>query len=137
MKPGPLFCRMLPALALALLLCQGAAAEAPGQAMLNSIADAYSDAWWARLLGWIAVTLGVLNLALLGYMVRGLARGGWSLLGDLEWPIVATRRRQRALGRSLGALNAQLEDLEADRPRLNDSLKVARENLRAPGADGE
>ena len=137
MRAGSLSRSLFPTLALAVVLCHAAIAAEPGQAVLESIADAYDNAWWARLLGWVAVVLGVLNLAPLGYVTHRLARGGWSILGELEWPVVVTRRRQRALRRSLGALNAQLEDMDADRPRLNDTLKVVRENLRAAGAERE
>ncbi|HUI18949.1 MAG TPA: hypothetical protein VL244_14865, partial [Alphaproteobacteria bacterium] len=57
------------------------------------------------------------------------------LLGAIEWPIFATRRRQRVLKRSLAELNAQFEDIGADRPRLHDTLKVVGEHLRAVRAE--
>ena len=135
MKHGPLSRCLLPALVLAALLWLPAAGSDPSQAMLERIADAYENAWWARLLGWIGVVLGVLNLAALGIVAHRLAEGGWSLLGAIEWPIFATRRRQRVLKRSLAELNAQFEDIGADRPRLHDTLKVVGEHLRAVRAE--
>lgn len=137
MKHGPLSRCLVPALVLAVLLWHPAAASDSSQAMLERIADAYENAWWARLLGWIAVVLGVLNLAALGVVAHRLAQGGWSLLGELEWPILATRRRQRVLRRSLAELNAQFEDIDADRPRLLDTLKVVGEHLRSVRAEAE
>jgi hypothetical protein len=137
MKHGPLSHCLVPALVFAVLLWHPAAASDSSQAMLERIADAYENAWWARLLGWIAVVLGVLNLAALGVVTHRLAQGGWSLLGELEWPILATRRRQRVLRRSLAELNAQFEDIDADRPRLLDTLKLVGEHLRSVRAEAE
>jgi hypothetical protein len=137
MKDGPFSRCLVPALVLAILLWHAAAASESSQTVLERIADAYENAWWARLLGWIAVVLGVLNLAALGVVTQRLARGGWSLLAELEWPIIATRRRQRMLGRSLGELNAQFEDIDADRPRLHDTLKAVSEHLRSVRAEAE
>jgi hypothetical protein len=137
MKHGPHSRCLVPALILAVFFWHAAAASDSSQAVLEYIADAYENAWWARLLGWFAVVLGVLNLAALGVMTQRLARGGWSLLAELEWPIVATRRRQRMLRRSLGELNAQLEDIDADRPRFHDTLKAVAEHLRSARAAAE
>ncbi len=132
MKPN-LPTRLVPLLALALViaLLRSAAADDTSQHVLEQMADAYENAWWARLLGWVAVALGAVNLIALAFMVRGLARRGWSLLGQAEWPILAIRRRQAALRRSLGELNAHFQDLDADRPRMNDMLKSAADQLRA------
>ncbi len=131
MKPN-LLPRLVPLMALALiiLLWRSAAADDTSQAVLEQMADAYENAWWARLLGWAAAVLGAVNLIVLAFMVRGLARRGWSLLGQAEWPILAIRRRQAALRRSLGELNAHFQDLDADRPRMNDMLKSAGDQLR-------
>jgi len=131
MKPN-LPTRLVPLMALALIivLLRSAAADDASQDILEQMADAYENAWWARLLGWVAVVLGVVNLIALAFMVRGLARQGWSLLGQAEWPILAIRRRQAALRRSLGELNAHFQDLDADRPRVNDMLKSAGDQLR-------
>jgi hypothetical protein len=131
MKPS-LPTRLVPlmALALVIVLMRSAAADDASQHVLEQMADAYENAWWARLLGWVAVALGAVNLIALAFMVRGLARHGWSLLGQSEWPILAIRRRQAALRRSLGELNAHFEDIDADRPRVNDMMKSAGDQLR-------
>ena len=131
MKPS-LPTRLVPlvALALVIVVMRSAAADDSSQQVLEQMADAYENAWWARLLGWVAVALGAFNLIALAFMVRGLARRGWSLLGQAEWPILAIRRRQAALRRSLGELNAHFQDLDADRPRMNDMLKSAGDQLR-------
>ncbi|HYB58122.1 MAG TPA: hypothetical protein VEK12_18335 [Alphaproteobacteria bacterium] len=132
MKPS-LPTRLVPlvALALVIVVMRSAAADDTSQQVLEQMADAYENAWWARLLGWVAVALGAFNLIALAFMVRGLARRGWSLLGQAEWPILAIRRRQAALRRSLGELNAHFQDLDADRPRMNDMVKSAADQLRA------
>jgi len=66
-------------------------------------------------------------------IVRGLAVHGWSLLGDGEWPFLVIRRRQATLQRGVAELNAYLGDLEADRPRLHDTVTTAKERLEAKG----
>jgi len=81
--------------------------------------------------------LGGVNLIIIGFVVLRLAGFSSSLLGAAEWPARKIRRRQIALGKSIGELNVHFEDIEADRKQLLELMQSINDQLQATEEDIE
>ena len=140
MKRGPLLGFLL-----ALILAAGVvlsvrpsrADNPPVTQILEHSQHADKAAVQARALGWAAVALGGINLLIIALVVLRLAGVGPTLLGSGEWPVRAIRRRQAALAKSIGELNAHFEDVDADRKQMSELMQAINEQLRMTEEDIE
>jgi len=113
------------------------AEDPPVMQILEHAQHADKAAVQARALGWTAVVLGAVNLIVLGLVVLRLAGFGTALLGSAQWPVRSIRRRQAALGKSVGELNAHLRDVETDHKQLLELMQSITEELRVTEEDIE
>ena len=140
MKRGLFLGFLLPlivAIGTGLLAPQSRAEDPPIVQILEHAQHADKAAVQARALGWTAVVLGGVNLIIIGFVVLRLAGFGSSLLGAAEWPVRKIRRRQIALGKSIGELNVHFQDVEADRKQLLELMQSINDQLQATEEDIE